>query len=60
MSNNFIAWVFILSFALVGPTVLFLLFASLRGYVTGSEEARSLPSHSPEDDYWQATWKGGR
>lgn len=59
MEHSLIAWVFLMSFALVGPALLFLLAAYLKGHLGQSEEARWLPIHDFEEDYWQQTWSGG-
>lgn len=59
MENSFVAWIFIMSFALVGPGLVFLLLAYVRGYLAGDEEVRSLPIEGGEPDYWQQTWRGG-
>lgn len=59
MENSFIAWIFLMSFALVGPGLVFLLVSYVRGDLTQTEETRWLPTHAGEEDYWQQTWPGG-
>lgn len=59
MDDAFTAWVFVMSFALVGPGLLILLLAWVRGYLFADEEARNLPVRVRESDYWQETWRGG-
>ena len=60
MDNSFIAWIFLMSFALVGPGLVLLLLAYAKGYLVGNEEVRKLPLTGDEQDYWQQTWRGGR
>ncbi len=59
MEHSFIAWVFLMSFALVGPGLVFLLVAYVRGHLNQTEEMRWLPTRTEEEDYWQRTWPGG-
>jgi hypothetical protein len=49
---NEVIWLMLMSFALVAPVMLGLLYVSVSGRIERDEDARFLPLNDPDPDLW--------